>query len=169
MADFHGKRVSTTWGIILRNAERKGVLHAINQGRRTMAEQAEFVREKGLWTPSNPTGAARPSPTAPHIRVGREDHALDVNYPQPVLALQKFLSDHGVAARRPIAAEPWHIEAISEKSLIALAKRLKQPSKRQRLALELKHIRARVREIGHWTPARARRAESIKKFLRRKH
>lgn len=170
MSEFHGKRVSTTWGIILRNAERKGVLHAINQGRRTMAEQAEFVRQKGLWSPSNPTGAARPSPFAPHIRVGREDHALDVNFPSPVLALERFLNDHGVATRRPIGAEPWHIEAVSEKALIALAKRLKhRPTKRQRLALELKHIRARVRQIGHWTPARQRRAKSIEKFLRRKH
>lgn len=79
----------------------------ITEGHRTLARQAELVKEKGLWSPSNPTGAAAPSPRAPHIRTGRPDHAIDaVN----AAALVEAMRRRGVRATRPLAAEPWHIE-----------------------------------------------------------
>jgi hypothetical protein len=78
MADnrFDGKRVSTSWDVALTHARRMGVKFKLDSGRRTMAEQW------GLWRNYRKTGhpvAAFPSPRAPHIRVGRQAHAIDVN------------------------------------------------------------------------------------------
>lgn len=172
MSSFAGKRVSTSWGVVLRAAHRAGVAIPLNSGRRTLDEQEDLVKQKGLWSPSNPTGAAAPNPNAPHIRVGREDHALDISFPG-VLDFQKWLAHQGVNSHRPIAAEPWHLEVLRESDLIALAKKLRDPNaaKRAKLTAELKRIRSVIRERfhGRWSksPARKRRAESITEWLRK--
>ena len=67
--------VSAQWFTVLDAARKAGVSFLLNDGHRTMAEQ------QVLFEKSKHGGAlaAFPSPTAPHIRTGRPDHALDVN------------------------------------------------------------------------------------------
>lgn len=104
------EEVSRAWiGLLrdLRNVD--GVRFNVNEGHRTMARQAELVRLKGLWSPSNPTGAAAPSPTAPHIRTGRPDHAIDFDNAIGVIAAARR---RGVTLRQTVMPhEPWHVEA----------------------------------------------------------
>src|ERR1700754_759061 len=76
---FRGKSVSREWAAVLSAAAKDGVNFTLNSGHRTMAEQQQLVNRQGLFGPGNPHGAARPSATAPHIREGRIDHALDVD------------------------------------------------------------------------------------------
>ena len=64
---FDGKKVSTAWDVVLTHARRMGVQFRLNSGRRTMAEQRALVKAKGLWSSSNPHGAARPMPWAPPV------------------------------------------------------------------------------------------------------
>ena len=69
-------RVSDEWHVVLTRARRDGVAFTVTDGHRTFAEQQQrfdvFLR---VGRPR----AARPSPSAPHIRTGRPDHALDVD------------------------------------------------------------------------------------------
>lgn len=124
---FRGKSVSKEWAIVLRAAERAGVRFDFNSGHRTMAEQAALVRQKGVWSPSNPTGAAVPSPTAPHIRVGRIDHALDVNQLDGgTHRLAAYLRGQGAAVRFTVPGEPWHME-VAASALRRLANKLDDP------------------------------------------
>lgn len=105
------KLVSEQWYVVLQAAADAGVVYQLNSGRRTMQQQHVLVAQKGLWTPANPTGAAYPSPTAPHIRVGREDHAIDVDTSYGSNArLTAWLKLEGARVKHPIDAEPWHIE-----------------------------------------------------------
>jgi hypothetical protein len=69
---FDGHKVSTSWDIVLTHARRMGVHFELDSGRRTMAEQWQLVREKGLWSPRNPHGAAKPVPWAPHASRRRQ-------------------------------------------------------------------------------------------------
>lgn len=127
MADktFKGNRVSDSWYVILTEAA-KHVAFVLNSGRRTRAEQEALIRQKGVWSPRNPTGAAAYSPSAPHIREGREDHALDVDTGGGGNArLSKWLASQGLTVDHEIGAEPWHTEARSEQALRALAARIR--------------------------------------------
>jgi hypothetical protein len=125
MAIFRGKRVSRDWDTTLRAAWSDGVRFVLNSGQRTLVGQAALVRQKGLWTPRNPTGAAAPSPNAPHIRRGKQAHALDVStLDGGHRRLAAWLTAHGLRVRFPILAEPWHME-VEEGQLIALARRLR--------------------------------------------
>jgi len=112
---IQGKRVSRDWHSVLEEAERLRVDFQLNSGKRTMREQLKLWREKGQYHPvNNPTGAAFPSPTAPHIRVGRQDHAIDVDqYAERggEQRLQNWLRSHGISAVNNIPTEPWHLEA----------------------------------------------------------
>jgi hypothetical protein len=105
-----GEEVSGAWIGLLRDL--RHVDHVdfnVNEGHRTLARQAELVREKGLWTPSNPTGAAAPSANAPHIRTGRADHAIDFDNAVGVIAAAR---KRGVTLRQTVMPhEPWHVEA----------------------------------------------------------
>ena len=121
---FDGQRVSDEWDVVLTAARRDGVRFTLNSGRRTLADQWRLVREKGVWSPSNRTGAARPSPWAPHIRVGRIDHAIDVNAVDGgETRLQHWLEQHGARPTNPVPGEPWHLE-LTARELRALAARL---------------------------------------------
>lgn len=122
---FRDKRVSESWLVVLTEAA-KHVSFKLNSGRRTRAEQEALIRQKGVWSPSNPTGAAAYSPSAPHIRAGREDHALDVDTSGGGNAkLSDWLHRQGLSVDHEIQAEPWHMEARSESSLKSLASRIK--------------------------------------------
>jgi lysozyme len=115
---FDGKRVSRPWYRILNEARAHGVRFLLTSGRRTMAEQAALFHQNmqlvgGRWVrkPGRPL-TAWPSPTAPHIRVGRIDHALDVNaLDGGENRLQAWLRDHDVISTNPVPGEPWHLEA----------------------------------------------------------
>jgi hypothetical protein len=108
---IQSKLVSEQWYVVLQAASDAGIAFQLNSGRRTMRQQQKLVDEKGVWTPSNPTGAALPTPNAPHIRVGREDHALDVSTLDGGNSrLTAWLRSEGVRVNHPIQAEPWHLE-----------------------------------------------------------
>jgi hypothetical protein len=66
---------------------------------------------------------AFPNPNAPHIRVGRQAHAIDVQTPGET-ALQKHLEFHGLHPTNPVPGEAWHLE-VPEGELKALAKKLR--------------------------------------------
>lgn len=114
---FDGELVSAEWhGLLvdLRYVDR--VQFYLTEGKRTKARQQELLNEKGLWSPANPFGAAAVSDTAPHIRTGRKDHALDLirakgaagGTPQAMLnAAQK----RGVTLKKTVPTEDWHREA----------------------------------------------------------
>jgi GH25 family lysozyme M1 (1,4-beta-N-acetylmuramidase) len=121
MFTYQGKRVSRLWRRVLTRAETEGVHFTLNSGRRTMAEQARLVREKGLWSPSNPFGAARPSPIAPHIRVGLPNHALDVStLDGGETRLQTWVESKGVDWMNTVSTEAWHGE-VTLAGLLKLA------------------------------------------------
>lgn len=116
-----GKRVSRAHAVMLAAYERKtGRALYINQGARTIAEQTAF------WNHYQRYGwplAAYPSPGAPHIKYGRENHALDINA-DVVRGLAAFYRANGVPVAFNVPGEPWHMDTPSETALIAAAKRL---------------------------------------------
>jgi lysozyme len=138
MAKFDGKRVSRPWKRILTEARAHGVRFLLTSGRRTMAEQTRLFHQNmqlvgGRWVrrPGRPL-TAFPSPTAPHIRVGRIDHALDVNaLDGGENRLQAWLSQHGVLSTNPVSGEPWHLEAPAG-DLRRLADRIQREHEKER-------------------------------------
>lgn len=124
---FDGRPVSKPWHTVLTHARRMGVDFHVNDGRRTLKVQMARVRKHGLWSPSNPTGAARPTLGAPHINYGRCNHAIDVDN---AAALVAFLHRKGCpSACRPIPTEPWHI-SIGRSELLRLAKHIEKERRR---------------------------------------
>lgn len=111
MARFQGKRVSFLWAAVLRWAEHEHVQFLLNSGRRTKAEQLALIAEKGIWSLSNPTGAAPYSPFAPHIRRGRLDHAVDINsLDGGETRLEQWVESKGVDWKNTVPGESWHGE-----------------------------------------------------------
>jgi len=117
-------RVSAQWYAVLRAAKADGVSFLVTDGHRTMAEQQDrWDTYKRFGSPV----AARPSPTAPHIRVGRPDHAIDVNALDGGAGrLAAWLRNHGAAASFPVPGEAWHIE-VPRDDLERLARRVGDP------------------------------------------
>src|SRR5215207_5152933 len=80
--NYYGKRVSRRWNRVLRAADRAGVKFHLTSGHRTMREQwalyNQNMQSPGVPKPGRPL-TAFPSPNAPHIRIGRAAHALDIN------------------------------------------------------------------------------------------
>src|SRR3954451_12193453 len=110
MADnrFQGKKVSTSWDIALTHAQRMGVHFELDSGRRTMAEQLVLWRNYRKY--GKPV-AAFPNPNAPHIRLGRQAHAIDVNsLDGGESRLQRFLEREGLQPTHPVRGEAWHME-----------------------------------------------------------
>lgn len=105
---FHGVRVSKRWYVVLHHLEQTGVSFKLNSGKRTMREQmALWLHYKRYGWPV----AAYPNANAPHIRVGRYDHALDINAvdggaDRVITALQH----RGCHPVRPVPGEAWHVE-----------------------------------------------------------
>lgn len=90
----------------------------INQGRRTIAEQWAF------WNHYRRYGwpvAAYPSQSAPHIKYGWANHALDANNSQRIA---NYYRAHGVPMLFNVRGEPWHEDPPSERALLAAANRL---------------------------------------------
>jgi murein L,D-transpeptidase YcbB/YkuD len=97
----------------------------INQGARTLAEQARFYynyRNRG-----GPL-AARPFGGAPHIKWRKAHHALDVNSPQPVRRLAQFYRSKGVSVAFNVRGEAWHMDVLNEAELKRAAARLREGS-----------------------------------------
>jgi GH24 family phage-related lysozyme (muramidase) len=120
---FDGERVSRPWERLLRDLRARGTHFHLNEGTETFARQAELVREKGVWSPENPTGAARPSPFAPHIRTGRFDHACDFDNSA---AVEMAARARGVTLRATVPGEPWHLEADRAELLAYYRRRRKE-------------------------------------------
>lgn len=132
MADnrFDGKKVSTSWDVVLTHARRMGVHFRLDSGRRTMAEQWRLYR---AYRNGSGVIAAFPSPNAPHIRLGRQAHAIDVNsLDGGETRLQHWLAGQGLHPRNTVPGESWHLE-VGEGELRRYAKK----------------IRARQRKAGH--------------------
>lgn len=109
-------RLSGRWNTVLRAAREDGVRFKINSGHRTMREQWALYRQNmsnGHPRPGRPLTAI-PSPFAPHIRVGRADHALDVDqfYGDGIDGLMHWLrnSQNRAHLTRPVHGELWHLE-----------------------------------------------------------
>lgn len=115
----HGKRVSTAHGVMLAAYEEKHGRLDINQGARTLAEQAAFYAAYKRGG----TLAAFPSPNAPHIKHRRAYHALDINanVAQDVAA---FYRSHGVEVAFNVPGEPWHMDTLHEDQLLKAAAKL---------------------------------------------
>lgn len=101
-----GEYVSDEWFTVLSAMRRDGVQFHVNEGHRTMARQAFFYAG---WLSRRPgfALAAFPSPTAPHIRTGRIDHAIDFNGASAAIA---WCRRHGLSARLTVPGESWHVE-----------------------------------------------------------
>ncbi len=130
---FDGKPVSKRWAVVLNAARAAGVRFVLNSGHRTMAEQAELFRQNmfapGVRRPGRPLTAV-PSSTAPHIRVGRHAHALDINALDGGEArLERWIESKGADWRNTVAGEAWHGE-LSGRVLKRLAKKLRPSPKR---------------------------------------
>lgn len=126
MADgrFQGKRVSLTWDVILTDAAKR-VTFRLNSGRRTMREQS------GLWAGfvargRRPPLVAFPQPNAPHIKVGRENHSIDVdtNVGDGEQALERELERMGLVIINDVPGEAWHQTERDEGRLKRVAGRI---------------------------------------------
>jgi hypothetical protein len=120
---FRGKVVSREWAAVLTVAAHD-VAFQIDSGHRTMQEQQALYNT--FLRVGSPL-AARPSPIAPHIRVDRFDHAIDINALDGGAA-RLFAWLHGKGAHPVFAVpgEPWHIE-MPASELRALATTLSDP------------------------------------------
>jgi hypothetical protein len=117
-------RVSTEWFAVLQAARRDGVGFSVTDGHRTLAEQRDrYAVYQRFGRPL----AARPSPTAPHIRTGRPDHAIDVNALDGGAGrLAAWLRRNGAGATFPVPGEPWHVE-VPRDDLERLARKVSDP------------------------------------------
>jgi hypothetical protein len=117
-------RVSTEWLAVLNAARRDGIAFMVTDGHRTMAEQRDrYAVYQRFGRPL----AARPSPTAPHIRTGRPDHAIDVNSLDGGAGrLAAWLRRKGANATFPVSGEPWHLE-VPRADLQRLALQVSDP------------------------------------------
>jgi hypothetical protein len=123
MAYFQGERVSTYWAVVLQEAYDQGVHFTVTSGQRTIAEQARLYYNPPAGTPR----VAKPYPTAPHIRVGRQDHAIDVaSFDGGETRLQAWLRNQGARTSNPVGGEAWHLE-INASDLKKLYNRFKDP------------------------------------------
>jgi hypothetical protein len=122
---FQGRRVSDQWAVVLAAAQRAGVNFRLNSGQRTFSEQAALYR---LYRSGRGNLAAVPSHNAPHIRTGRQDHALDVDMyaGDGVQGLARWLRKQGASVAWTVPGEGWHIET-PRGDLARLAKRLDDP------------------------------------------
>jgi lysozyme len=102
------EKVSSEWFVLLWDLTHHDHLdYNVNEGHRTWARQQQLVDEQGVWSPSNPHGAARPSATAPHIKTGSPDHACDFDNVEGVIRAAK---KRGVTLRQTVSTEAWHVE-----------------------------------------------------------
>lgn len=120
---LRGKTVSREWAAVLTAAARE-VAFSLDSGHRTMAEQQALYNH--FLAVGSPL-AARPSANAPHIRLGRIDHAIDVNsLDGGAKRLAIWLHGKGAHPTFPVPGEAWHIE-VPAAELATLARTLSDP------------------------------------------
>jgi hypothetical protein len=120
---LRGKTVSREWAAVLTAAARE-VAFRLDSGHRTMAEQQVLFNH--FLAVGSPL-AARPSANAPHIRLGRIDHAIDVDsLDGGAKCLAIWLHGKGAHPTFPVPGEAWHIE-LPAAELAALATKLSDP------------------------------------------
>jgi hypothetical protein len=120
---LRGKTVSREWAAVLTAAARE-VAFRLDSGHRTMAEQQVLFNH--FLAVGSPL-AARPSASAPHIRLGRIDHAIDVDsLAGGAKRLAIWLHGKGAHPTFPVPGEAWHIE-LPAAELAALARKLSDP------------------------------------------
>lgn len=120
MHRIDGKRVSRDWHTVLTvyGPER----FQLNSGQRTLSEQKALY---DCWRSGRCVAiAAFPNPNAPHIRIGRQAHALDVQCGVQHDALVRWLERQGLTVTHTVKGECWHIE-VPEWQLRALAAKLR--------------------------------------------
>lgn len=122
-----GEEVSALWYPLLWDIRHiDGVAFNVNEGHRTMARQRELFNQNmqfvgGRWVPKpgHPL-TAFPSDSAPHIRTGRPDHAIDFNNAEGV---RVAAAKRGVKLVRTVrwpdgsVREEWHLEAADVEQL----------------------------------------------------
>lgn len=161
----HGKRVSPAHSALLKAYEKKtGNLLYINQGARTLAEQAAFyanyLRGGNL--------AARPWGGAPHIKWGAQHHALDINA-DVVRNVAAFYTAHGVPVAFNVPSEAWHMDTLDEAALLRSAARLTDPEPTIRKGSEgpsVQKLQVYLRTAGY-LPKRWRVHQKYTIFVRR--
>ncbi len=115
-------RLSESHYVVCTEAIRRGVITPsdLNEGRRTIAEQWHFYRNQ-------PPLAAFPSPNAPHIKTGRENHDIDVNsFNGAARRLANFYESQGINVSFCVGGENWHICVHSETELKRAAARIRR-------------------------------------------
>ena len=120
-------RLSNAHYVVCTEAIRRGIIipSDLNEGRRTLSEQWQFYRNQ-------PPLAAFPSPNAPHIKVGRENHDLDVNsYNNAAKRLANFYESLGIDVSFCVGGENWHICVHSEAQLKEAAAQIKRRRDRE--------------------------------------
>ncbi len=145
-----GERVSLPWHTLLATLRNTGTPYFVNEGRRTMARQWYFYNG---WRRKLPgfNLAARPSPTAPHIRVGRPDHAIDFNGAAAVI---DAAARRGVRLTRTVAGEEWHLEADAAQ-LLRYHREHRHDLGLRTLRLgargrDVQRLQVMLRELGHY-------------------
>ena len=125
---YRGKRVSKPHATLLNAYQRKyGVAVQLNQGARTLAEQW------GFWNHYRKYGyplAAYPTPAAPHIKWGNDNHALDINAGSgrgQAGHVAAFYRSLGVPVVFNVPSEHWHMDTLDAGKLRAAAKRFAGP------------------------------------------
>jgi hypothetical protein len=146
-------RVSTEWHAVLTAARRDGVSFIVNDGHRTFAEQADRF---AIFQRDGHPLAARPSATAPHIRTGRPDHAIDVSAVDGGAGrLAAWLRRNGADATFPVPGEPWHVE-VPRDDLERLARRVGDPlaayPEKERRWIRAYDVLKREQDNGRGTP-----------------
>jgi hypothetical protein len=120
---FDGKPVSVAWHRVLTRARANGVRFTVTSGHRTFTQQ-QYLYDG--WKARRPgfNLAAFPSHSAPHIRTGRPDHAIDFGPdPQAVQRLLKYLNSRALGGRLTVPGEWWHVE-VNNGRLVELARRI---------------------------------------------
>lgn len=119
----HGKRVSRDHATMLKAYEKQHGPVYINQGARTLAEQAAFYAHYLRY--GSPL-AARPWGGAPHIKWGANNHAMDINAPNPAHSVAAFYRAHGVSVAFNVRGEAWHMDTLSGQQLSKAAAKLRK-------------------------------------------
>jgi hypothetical protein len=142
---FDGARVSRPWYRLLADLRVSGATFHLNSGHRTMREQWGLFRQnmhlvRGRWAPRRGRSlTAFPSPLAPHVRIGRRDHACDFDGAAGVEVAAKR---KGVSLTLTVPGEPWHLEA-NARELFAYHRRRTRQIRRARRRHRLLRAKAK--------------------------